>query len=113
MNYLIGHLVGDYLLQNDWQALNKKRSSWACFVHVSLYTLSISCFTRWPWWALVVVFVTHFVQDRTYIIRWWMNFIGQRQFREKLGPWSEIVVDNVFHLLVLYGLQWMLTEVKG
>lgn len=27
MNWLIGHLVGDYLLQNDWQAQGKKKSS--------------------------------------------------------------------------------------
>lgn len=27
INALVGHLVGDYLLQNDWQALNKKKSS--------------------------------------------------------------------------------------
>lgn len=23
---IIGHLVGDYLLQNDWMALNKKKA---------------------------------------------------------------------------------------
>jgi len=27
---IIGHLVGDYLLQNDWMALNKKKRSLNC-----------------------------------------------------------------------------------
>jgi hypothetical protein len=32
---LLGHLVGDYIVQNDWMALNKthtwpKQQSWAC-----------------------------------------------------------------------------------
>ena len=30
MNYLIGHLLGDFVFQDDWQAQNKKKSSWAC-----------------------------------------------------------------------------------
>lgn len=33
---LVGHLVGDYLLQNDYMALNKKKSSFHCMVHCSI-----------------------------------------------------------------------------
>ena len=40
---LIGHLVGDYLLQNDWMAENKakhKGLGWlTCAVHCLLYTM--------------------------------------------------------------------------
>lgn len=104
MNYLIGHLVGDYLLQTDWQAQGKKRSSLICAVHCGLYTLSIALFTGWPSWALAVVLVTHFAQDRTNFVRWWMGVVGQDTFADKLGPWSVIVVDNVMHLVVLYFL---------
>ena len=42
---IVGHLIGDYLLQNDWMAMNKKKSGengWtACWVHCSLYTLAV------------------------------------------------------------------------
>ena len=103
MAWLIGHLVGDYLMQNDWMALNKKQRTWPCVVHVSLYTLAIWAFTFWPLWALAVVWLTHFAQDRTQIINWWMRAIGQGKFATApMAPWSMIVVDNVWHLVVLY-----------
>ena len=105
MEWLIGHLIGDYLIQNDWMAQNKKRATFPCLVHVTLYTLAVGCLTLWPWWVIAVVFVTHFIQDRTGIVLWWMRLIGQGDFsKPPLGPWSIIVVDNVWHLIVLYGL---------
>lgn len=105
MNWLIAHLIGDYLLQNDWMALNKKQKSLHCAVHVSIYTLCIWAFTSWPIWALLIVWITHFIQDRTQIINKYMEFIGQKRFaKEPLWPWSVIIVDNVWHLVVLYFL---------
>ena len=103
MNFLIAHLVGDYLAQNDWMAQNKKLRSWPCFVHVLIYSAFVWLFTQWAWPAIAIVFVTHFAQDRTTIVRFYMECIGQRKFLEPpLFPWSIIVVDNVMHLLVLY-----------
>lgn len=105
MHWFIGHLVGDYILQNDWQAKQKKSKTWPCLVHVLLYTLSIWAFTSWPVWAIAVVAVTHFVQDRTDIIRKYMIAIGQKDFASGvMAPWSLVVVDNVFHLVTLFFL---------
>lgn len=105
MNFLIGHLIGDYLFQNDWMAQNKKLHWWPCFVHCLIYTSVIALLTRWSWWALVIVFVTHFIQDHTQIIRVWMKGMRQQKFMEPpMAPWSLIVVDNVWHLVVLYFL---------
>ena len=105
MDYLVAHLIGDYLLQNDWMAQNKKLRHWPCIVHCTLYTLAIALPTFWPAWALGVVWGTHFVQDRTQIVRRWMNAIGQDKFAgPPLGPWSVIVVDNVWHIVVLYAV---------
>ena len=105
MDWLIGHLVGDYLLQNDWMALNKKKSSLPCAVHVAVYCASVLAFTGWPWWAIAVTGLFHFTQDRTGIIRWYMRVVGQEQFATgACYPWSMIVVDNVFHLVQLYAV---------
>jgi hypothetical protein len=81
MDYLIGHLVGDYLLQNDWQAMNKKANSlkgWAaCLVHCILYTIAVCACTGWWRWDLVcLVFLSHFPFDKTYIIAWYMIRVG-------------------------------------
>jgi hypothetical protein len=103
MSYLIGHLIGDYLLQNDWMAANKKRATLPCLVHVLLYTLAIAACTGWPLWALAVVAVTHFAQDRTQVIAWWMRINRQEGFaKPPLAPWSVIVVDNTWHLVTLH-----------
>lgn len=107
-NLIIGHLVGDFLLQNDWMAQGKKRSSLICGVHCLVYTATIAVFGGWlTWWVLGIVFASHFAQDRTGIVRWWMHKAGQRAFAEPpMAPWSLIVVDNTLHLLVL----WILSK---
>jgi len=121
---IIGHLVGDYLLQNDWMALNKKRHSTPCAIHCALWTLSVGFFSGWFFYqnlhgALIglILFVTHFIQDRTTIVTWWMSKIGQYRFMQPddfdltdmrvipgLGPWSIIVVDNVWHIVTLWAV---------
>lgn len=101
---LVGHLVGDYILQNDWMARNKKDRSLPCFVHCALYTLAVAAFSLFrvplPW--LAFVFVTHYAVDRSQVIAWWMKFNGQVSFARALAPWSSIVVDNVWHIVVLW-----------
>lgn len=100
---LVGHLVGDYILQTDELALNKKASTLHCTIHCAIWTLCVVLFAWWPWWTVVPLFVTHFIQDRTSIITWWMDFIGQHKFRTGIcAPWSVIVVDNVFHILAIF-----------
>lgn len=110
---IVGHLVGDYLLQNDWQALNKKTDAHICALQASLWTLSVGVFSGWlflqNWRGLliaVILYGSHFVQDHTNIVTWWMDFIGQKQFRTgPCAPWSTIVVDNVWHILTIW-LVW-------
>lgn len=105
---LIGHLVGDYLLQNDWIALNKKKSGSegraTCFIHCWIWAGMVCAFAGWwsyPVFALL--FVAHYIQDRTHIITRWMDFIGQKEFRAgPCAPWSSIAVDNVWHIVTIW-----------
>jgi hypothetical protein len=83
---LVAHLVGDFMLQNDWMARNKYHSSLACGVHVVVYTLPFLFITQNPW-TLLVIAGTHFAIDRWRINRpliWVRNvlFPGPR-------PWDE------------------------
>jgi len=72
---MLGHFVGDYLLQNQWMAINKSKPGWlghyACSVHVLLYTLAIALF-------LLAVAVPHWIIDRwslaNYILRFKNGF---------------------------------------
>ena len=104
---IVGHLVGDYLLQNDWMALNKKKHSLPCAVHATLWTLAVCAFAGW--WslpAIAVLWITHFLQDRTGIILFWMTKINrQAEFtKPPSAPWSIMVVDNVWHIVVLWAV---------
>lgn len=83
----------------------------ACTIHCLLYTLSVWCFTWYwmAWWGFLICFGLHWVIDRFRLARKWMeNVSGQKAFANgPLSPWSIVVVDNVFHLLTLYGI-WLL-----
>ncbi len=50
MSPLVAHLVGDFILQNEWMASNKKHRSFACLVHVLVYLLPflLSCKSNRP-----------------------------------------------------------------
>lgn len=81
MDYLIGHLIGDYLLQNDWQAMHKKLNSlkgWtSCLIHCWLYTIAVCLCTGWCSPFLIgLVFLSHFPIDKTYVVAWFMKKVG-------------------------------------
>ena len=100
---IIGHLVGDYLLQTDWMAEGKKRSSFICALHCLLWTAAVVVLAGWwKWWVAPILFATHFVQDRTQIIPWFMRATGKAGFAVgPMAPWSVVAIDNTFHLLTL------------
>ena len=101
---IVGHLVGDYLLQNDWMALNKKKHSLHCTVHCLLWTASVCAFSGcWTPLAIAILFATHFIQDRTTIVHFWMTRINNQTIfcQAPTGPWSLIVVDNVWHIVTI------------
>lgn len=107
---IIGHLVGDYLLQNDWMAMEKKRNPMVAVCHAYIWMASVLFFSGWllipGGRGAIVAFallITHFAQDHTVIVHWWMKLIGQEQFaKPPLAPWSVIVVDNVWHIVTLW-----------
>jgi len=100
---LVGHLVGDYLLQTDWMALQKKKSSFACLIHCLVWVGCVWGFSQMGWLPALFLFVCHFIQDRTKIVLWWMNLRGSSVFTEPpFAPWSMIVVDNVLHVLQIW-----------
>lgn len=109
---LVGHLVGDYIAQDDWMAREKTSEGFishiACTVHCLLYTLSVWTFTLFqlPWWACLICFLVHWPIDRFRLARKWMNISGQKAFASgELAPWSIIIVDNTIHLVTLWILQ--------
>jgi len=123
MDYLIGHLIGDYLLQSDWQANNKtyENRKWVglliALYHAALWTFaiwisSIIAKENWTILSLIIMWLFHAFQDWT---RFPKKFIEKRNqfahFRDNAKDayiWACILVDNIFHLLMLFLLRELL-----
>ena len=105
MNYLIGHLIGDYLLQNDWMAMNKKKSNFHCFVHCFLYTVAVMICTGWFWFYSIPVFLSHWIFDRTTLVVRYMDLIGawkRIDRKSEMFTFAYLIIDNTFHLVCLF-----------
>jgi hypothetical protein len=96
MNPFVAHLIGDFILQNDWMAGNKKHRSNACLFHVLIYLVPfLTC--QLQGWQIILIGVQHFAQDRTVFVLWWMR-IWKRVPRDNRRE-IRIFIDQAFHLL--------------
>ena len=101
---LICHLVGDWILQNQWMADRKTKIAWVRAIHCAIYT---ACFF-WlgPLWASYI-FVTHFVIDTYKPLYWFRKARGDYQniddfrdsFKTPSGFFVNVVFDQIFHIL--------------
>lgn len=112
---IVGHLVGDYLLQNDHMAMRKKSDWFVCAVHCFIWTSSVIAFgitipgkpiaSDYSAWIVPILFASHYIQDRGCLVRKWMSLAGQDNFASgALSPWSIVVVDNVLHIVTIYAV---------
>jgi hypothetical protein len=109
MHWIFAHLIGDYLLQNDWMALNKKNKSFNCLMHVLTYCLPFLLCALAPW-QIVLIGIQHFIQDRTNLVVWLMKIKGSGQFASgPCSPWSIIITDNILHVLWIAFVVWLPT----
>src|SRR6185369_11436335 len=70
---LMLHLIGDWLLQNEWMAVNKVRLSHpAAWVHGSIHGLLLGLVFGWV--GGLVLALLHIFVDSRGPIRWWVKF---------------------------------------
>lgn len=115
--FVVCHMVGDFILQTDWQARNKygglgdererQRALWS---HVLVYTL---CFVPALVWigietdltrALIaanLVFWPHLIQDDGRLLDAYMRRVKGLAAGGNLG--LRVAVDQSFHLVFLFG----------
>jgi len=107
MHWIYAHLLGDYIFQNDWMALNKKQKTFPCLVHCFFYCLPF-LFCNLIWWQILLIAIQHFIQDRTPMIIWLMKIKGSEAFATgPCSPWSIIVTDNIIHILWIAFVVWL------
>jgi hypothetical protein len=115
--FLVAHVVGDYLLQTDWQARHKRCglggdpvARRALFAHVTTYTLAFLPVFVWiadeldPTWAIVsaiLIFLPHLVIDDGRVVREYMTRVKRANgFEAGLAA----SVDQSFHVLSLWAV---------
>ncbi len=105
---IIAHLLGDYLFQTEYEALNKAQGSFfnrPLWQHVATYTACFVPLCIWvhlPWLSLVAIAGSHAFFDRRWPIIWWRkNIMGNSPESITEQFWLTIMVDQIFHILVL------------
>jgi hypothetical protein len=112
--FLVAHMVGDYLLQTDWQARNKHgglgrdRNAWrALSAHVTTYTLAFvpagiwigsEVGAGWGILAAALVALPHLVVDDGRIVALYLMRV---KGAEAFDPGLASSVDQAFHGLSL------------
>jgi hypothetical protein len=113
--FLVAHMVGDYLLQTDWQARNKRGglgtdpvARRALVTHVATYTLAFLPALVWigaelePVWAVVaglLVFLPHLLIDDGRIVQLYLVRVKRA---DGLNFGLAASVDQSFHVLSLF-----------
>lgn len=115
--FAVSHLVGDYLLQTDWQATHKRGglradpvARRALLSHVATYTLAFVPALLWVadgvaadvLWIAALVAVPHGVQDDGRIVEWWMRQVKGAEIAKQ--PVAALAVDQTLHVVALLAL---------
>lgn len=97
---VILHFFADFVLQNDWMALNKSRRMLPLVTHTAVYAL---IFLPFGWKFATVTWIAHTVQD-------YITSRGTRRLYEaKENHWFFVLIgfDQVLHYVQLaLAYQW-------
>ena len=92
---LVAHLIADWLLQNEWMALNKVwpwRWSIAglapAFVHGGIHLVALGLVLGY--WPAVVLAAAHIFIDTRLPVAWWSRLIRQTQPKRQYAETHEL-----------------------
>lgn len=102
--FLIGHLIGDFLLQTNWMAMHKSHKWLPLLTHCFVYTTSVVLVALLGGFvlsfaAIFLIFISHVILDKRFFVAWWVKTIMKTTGTE--ANWLTIVVDQVFHILII------------
>jgi hypothetical protein len=115
--FVVSHLVGDYALQTDWQALNKRggltsgsaTARRALLSHIFTYTLAFVPALIWLiddlgagiLWLAALIAIPHMIQDDGKALTAYARAVNGVD----LGQHAilDAALDQTFHLVALFG----------
>jgi hypothetical protein len=113
--FVVCHLVGDYLLQTDWQALHKRGglgpdplARRALFSHIVTYTLAFVPALIWladdiGAWAIAtaaLIGVPHWVQDDGRLLAAYV--VRVKHTDPRANPSIAAAADQTFHFVAMF-----------
>ena len=113
--FVVSHVVGDYMLQTEWQARNKhggltgtRTMRCALVSHVTTYTLAFVPAMIWLWPSrgpavfgfAALIFVPHLIQDDGSLLALYARAIKKADIEQ--NPSLGIALDQSFNLLALF-----------
>ncbi|MGO9977028.1 MAG: DUF3307 domain-containing protein [Solirubrobacteraceae bacterium] len=113
--FVVCHLVGDYLLQTEWQALNKRGALTgtatmrrALVSHIATYTLAFVPGLIWLWGSIhagvfgvaALIAIPHLIQDDGSLLRSYALRVKKADIQA--NPALGAAMDQSFHILALF-----------
>ncbi|MEA2638385.1 MAG: hypothetical protein QOE18_1442 [Chloroflexota bacterium] len=113
--FVVSHVVGDYLLQTEWQALNKQGGLTgsptmrrALASHIATYTLAFVPGLIWLWDSLhagvlgvaALIAIPHWIQDDGRLLHNYARTVKGADISD--NPALSAALDQSFHLLALF-----------
>lgn len=96
---IVLHLIGDWLLQNDWMARSKVSLRHpAAWVHGTIHGVLLGLVLGWR--GGLVLGAVHMLVDTRVPQRWWSRSFGQTQGGE-LGSHVVVWGDQVIHVCTI------------
>ena len=105
---LLGHVLGDWLFQTEWQAVNKGHNWRALLTHVLVYHIVIVVllglkmgFSYTPIYPVVIFLaIFHVLLDRQQFVRGLMKILRITVDRQP-ERWLSVAVDQSLHFVLL------------
>jgi len=96
---LVAHLVADWILQNDWMALNKVSLRHpAAWTHAAIHGLCLSLALGWQ--AGLLLGFAHLLIDTRVPVAWWMRVFKKCDRAPEAGSIA-IWLDQTLHIVCI------------
>jgi Protein of unknown function (DUF3307) len=97
---LVGHFVGDYILQTCWMQ-KKTKELLPLIVHSTVYTVAVALLALLAgglsWWGIGLIFISHLVLDQRKFIEFWARRITSTNNID----WLKTMLDQSWHIVIL------------
>lgn len=117
---VLAHLLGDWILQTEWQAQNKGSHWPALLSHIFIYHLIMFGVLAYGYSlpllpvliSVAFLAVTHIILDRQKFVRWFVRAMRICVVREP-ERWFLVAVDQAIHLLLMGAVAIYLSRLPG